>query len=62
MQNERKIKSFEFNISINKNKTDIFGYINIDKYLKLYKKPIRFTILIEILLIMLMFSILNYNF
>lgn len=35
MNSERKMKSFNFDISFNLKKTDIFGITNIDKYLKL---------------------------
>lgn len=49
MKDERKKKSFSFERSINQEKTDIFGLINIDKYLKLDKKPIKFDILMRML-------------
>lgn len=62
MKGKKKEESFSFDIFINWKKTDIFGLISINKYLKLGKKLIKFVVLIGILLIVIMSLILNCHF
>lgn len=56
-----KRESFGFNTFIKWNKIKIIGFVDIDKYLKLDKKFIKFM-LIQIVLTISMFIILNHYF